>query len=55
METTIKELMDAVDNCNNVKALWYNPKTGFWVIEFKDDPEPMEIDANTIMDFLCNG
>jgi len=50
----MEELLDALECANNVKRCSYDNEKCVWLIEYKTDLEPNEIDSDSLIEFLIN-
>jgi hypothetical protein len=50
----MKELLDLLENCSNVKQLTYDTASKNWTVVYFNG-QPDEFDSETLLDFLENG
>lgn len=51
----MNKLIEALEAATNVKTCCYNADTKKWVITYKNDLPPDELESDILIDFLENG
>lgn len=53
MENTLEELTDSLEG-SNVSTLTYYPAKGIWIIKYKNNLTPDEVDTENLLEFINN-